>query len=92
MPASNGDEMSLKEIARTLADFRHEVRGQFSMLVRADVYRAEQAALTQRIVQLEKDNEANESDRRATRKLVVGTLLACVGTVVAALILVALGH
>lgn len=90
--ADSGDEMSLKEIARTLTDFRHEVRGQFGLLVRADVYRAEQAALTQRIVQLEKDSETNEADRRATRKLVVGALLACVGAVIAALILVALGH
>lgn len=84
------DDMSLKEIARTLADFRQEFRSQLTSLMRTDVYRAEQAALTQRIVQLEKDHETDDMDRRATRKLALGALLTCIGTVVAALILVAL--
>lgn len=84
------DDMSLREIARTLADFRQEFRSQLSTLMRTDVYRAEQAALTQRITQLEKDHETDDADRRATRKLALGALLTCIGTVVAALILVAL--
>ena len=84
------DDMSIKEIARTLADFRLEFRSQLTTVMRTDVYRAEQAVLMQRLTQLEKDHEADETDRRATRKLALGAVLTCIGTVLAALLLVAL--
>jgi uncharacterized protein YgfB (UPF0149 family) len=84
------DDMSLREIARTLADFRQEFRSQLGLLMRTDVYRAEQAVLTNRLAQLEKDHENEEADRRTTRKLALGAVLTCIGTVIAALLLVAL--
>ena len=51
------DDMSLREIARTLADFRQEFRAQVTQLLRADVYRAEQAAMEIRVGALEKDRD-----------------------------------
>ena len=93
MPGIQGDdEMSLREIARTLADFRAEFRAQVTQLLRADVYRAEQAALEVRLVSLEKDRDAADASAAANRRLALGAVFACVGTLVAALLLVALGR
>lgn len=89
MPVGD-DEMSLREIARTLADFRQEFRSQIGQLVRADVYRAEQAGMLQRIAQLEKDHETDDGDKRNTRRLAVAAILTCIATVLAGLILIAL--
>jgi len=86
------DEMSLREIARTLSDFRAEFRSQVTQLLRADVYRAEQAAFDMRLKSLEKDRDSVEAASTANRRLVLGAVFACVGTLVAALLLVALGH
>ena len=86
------DEMSLREIARTLSDFRAEFRSQVTQLLRADVYRADQALFDMRISSLEKDRAAAEAAATANRRLVLGAVFACVGTLVAALLLVALGH
>lgn len=84
------DDMSLREIARTLADFRAEFRSQLAGLMRTDVYRAEQAALLQRLLVVEKDLESNEEEKRVTRRIAIGAVLSCIGTVIAALLLVAL--
>lgn len=81
--------MSLKEIARTLADFRQEFRSQVMQLLRADVYRAEQQALEVRLSSLEKDRDSADSAAASNRRLAVGALLSCVATVIAALILIA---
>lgn len=81
--------MSLKEIARTLADFRQEFRSQISQLLRADVYTAEKAALDMRLSSLEKDRDSAEATAASNRRLAVGALLSCVATVIAALILIA---
>lgn len=82
--------MSLKEIARTLADFRQEFRSQISQLLRADVYRAEKAALEVRLSSLEKDRDSAEQQAAATRKLALGAVLTCVGTILAALVMIAI--
>lgn len=82
--------MSLKEIARTLADFRQEFRSQISQLLRADVYRAEKAALEVRIASLEKDRDTAELQAAATRKLALGAVLTCVGSILAALVMIAI--
>jgi hypothetical protein len=84
------DDMSLKEIARTLADFRQEFRSQISQLLRADVYRAEKAALEVRLSSLEKDRDSAEQQAAATRKLALGAVLTCVGTILAALVMIAI--
>ena len=82
--------MSLREIARTLADFRAEFRSQIAAMMRTDVYHAEQAALVQRIATVEKGLQDTEEEKRQTRRLVMGSLLTCVATVVAALLIVGL--
>lgn len=84
------DEMSLREIARTLTDFRAEFRSQIATLVRADVYRAEQAAMMQRIVTLERDNERINEDRAQIRRIILGTALSVVATVLGAVLIVGL--
>lgn len=82
--------MSIKEIARTIADFRLEFRGAIGQLVRADVYKAEQGATARRIEILEKDRDQAETDRKATHRVAIGALLTCIGTVIASLLLVSL--
>lgn len=84
--------MSLREIARTLADFRAEFRSQINQLLRADVYRAEQAALEVRLTSLEKDRDTAEANAGATRRLALGGIVTGVVTLVVALLLVALHH
>lgn len=84
--------MSLREIARTLADFRSEFRSQVTQLLRADVYRAEQAAMDNRVAALEKDRDHAEQAAGANRRLALGAVFTTVATLVAALLLVALGR
>lgn len=84
------DDMSLREIARTLADFRQEFRAQVAQLVRADVYRAEQAADRSRIAALEKNDERDETDRAANRRLIYGAFITAALSFVGSLLLVAL--
>lgn len=86
------DDMSLREIARTLSDFRQEFRSQVTQLLRADVYRAEQMAMENRVAGLEKDRDAAEQGAAANRRLALGAVFTTVATLIAALLLVALGH
>jgi hypothetical protein len=88
MPSAD-DDMSLREIARTLADFRQEFRTQVLQLLRADVYRAEQAALEVRISGLEKDRDQAEQNAVANRRLALGAMLSAIGTIIVSLILIA---
>lgn len=81
MPSADGD-MTISELAikldhtnETLADFRNEVRNQFGQLVRADLYRAEQAAFDFRLKSVEKDDERREQERAANRRMVYSALL-----------------
>lgn len=67
MPAPD-DDMSIREIARTLSDFRNEFRSQVQQLLRADLYRAEQAQVEHRLAALERDRERDEQERAADRK------------------------
>lgn len=91
MPTAD-DDMSLREIARTLSDFRSEFRSQVTQLLRADVYRAEQAAMENRIVALEKDRDAADASANANRKLALGAVFSAVAMLVVALLLVGLGR
>lgn len=80
MPVSD-DSVTLQEVARTLADFRAEFRGQLQQLVRTDVYRAEQAADRARIAVLEKRIESDDADKLAARR---GVQMAVVGAIASA--------
>lgn len=91
MPAPD-DEMSLREIARTLADFRMEFRSQVSQLLRTDVYRAEQAAMDIRVSGLEKDRDNAEASAAANRRLALSGVVTAVATLITSLLLIALHH
>lgn len=84
------DDMSLREIARTLADFRAEFRAQVTQLLRTDVYRAEQAAMDIRVTGLEKDRDTAELNAATNRRLALGAVFSAVATLVTALLLIAL--
>jgi hypothetical protein len=84
------DDMSLREIARTLADFRAEFRSQLAQLVRADVYREAQAADRARLTALEKAGERDATDAAANRRLVIGAFVAAALSFIGSLLLVAL--
>ena len=91
MPSPD-DDMSLREIARTLSDFRAEFRSQLQQLVRADVYRAEQAADRARIAAIEKAAERDVTDQGANRRLIYGAFVAAALSFVGSLLLVALAR
>lgn len=91
MPPTD-DDMSLREIARTLSDFRAEFRSQLAQLVRADVYRAEQSADRSRLGALEKAEERRESDAAANRRLAIGSFATAALAFIGSLLLVALHH
>lgn len=84
------DDMSLREIARTLSDFRQEFRSQVAQLVRADVYRAELAAVVARIATLEKAAERDEADRTANQRQRTGAIIMAAASLVVALVVAAL--
>ena len=89
MPSAD-DEMTIREVGRTLADFRNEMRTALQQLVRADVYRAEQAAALARIAALEKAGERDEAERASTRRLLLGALITAAASVVTSLMLAAI--
>lgn len=84
------DDMSLREIARTLADFRAEFRSQLAQLVRADVYREAQAADRARLTALEKAAERDTLDQAANRRLIIGAFITAALSFVGSLLMVAL--
>ena len=76
----------LSEINRTIQDFRNEFRESIKIMVRRDVYDANQQTmqllinnLDAKIATLNKEREANESERRSTRALAIG--IAIPGTI-----------
>ena len=89
MPAVD-DDMSLKEIARILADFRMEFRSWQATVLQSAVYQADQRVIDLRLAALEKDRDAAEANAASVRRLALGAILTAVGTVIAALILIAL--
>lgn len=89
MPTSD-DDMSLREIGRTLADFRNEMRQQLSQLVRNDVYRAEQAALQARIVSLEEAGKREDASKEAGRRQLQGAFYMAIASLAVAVIVGAL--
>jgi hypothetical protein len=84
------DDMSLREIARTLSDFRQEFRSQVAQLVRADVYRAELGAVVARVAALEKEREREEADHKADQRQRTGAFIMAAASLVVALIVAAL--
>lgn len=69
------DDVTLQEVARVISDMRQEFRTQLSGLVRTDVYRAEQAALSERVKRLEQDQERHGADRTSDRRMVLSSFV-----------------
>ena len=78
------EAISLAEIVRTMKDFREEFRSAVGSMIRADVYRAEQATLraeiaaqyatiNQRLSELEGKIKSLEDDKRQNRGVAIGT-------------------
>lgn len=81
------DDVTLQEVARVISDMRQEFRTQLSGLVRVDVYRAEQSALTDRVKRLEQDQERHDTDRSSDRRMVMSSFLVAGGTFIGSLIM-----
>ena len=88
---------TLSEIARTLSDFRHEMRGQLTAFQRADVYAADRREMELRVktvedraARVEAELEKAEQDKAALRRqfavVVVAALLTFTGSLVLALV------
>jgi len=74
MPAAE-DPPTLSEIARVLADFRNEMRGQLAAFQRADVYAADRREMELRVknvedraARVETEMEKAETDKAAMRR------------------------
>lgn len=91
------EHVSLAEMSRTLKDFRDEFRGAIGGMVRADVYRAEQAtlraetaaqtaALVGRLITVERDLQQLQNERRQYRTMSISAALTAVVTVVLSLL------
>lgn len=89
MPTQD-DDMSLREIARTLSDFRQEFRSQVAQLVRTDVYRAELGALVARVDSLQKAAERDEAERAAKSRQLTGAIVMAAASLVVAIVMAAL--
>lgn len=85
--AATEDPPTLSEIARTLSDFRHEMRGQLAAFQRADVYAADRREMELRVknvedraARVEADMEKAEAERTAARRqlgfVIAGAVLA----------------
>lgn len=66
-PYEDDDVPTLKEVSRTLRDFRDEFRLQMGMMVRKDVHTVEHEALLTRLGRLEAGRENDEKTRATTR-------------------------
>jgi len=84
------DDMSIREIARTIADFRSEFRSVVPQLLRSDVYRAEQVAMDLRIASLEKDRDAAEHRAESTRRIALTAGFGAIASLIGALLIAAL--
>ncbi len=77
---------TLSEIARTLSDFRNEMRGQLAAFQRADVYAADRREMELRVknvedraARVEADMEKVEADKASLRRqLTIGVVVALV--------------
>ena len=74
------DEMSSGEVARRLEEVARETRDLAGRMLLREVYEARQEVVTTRLGQVEKAQAAAEADRVATRRLVVGGVIAFLGS------------
>lgn len=66
-PYDDDDVPTLREVSRTLRDFRDEFRLQMGMMVRKDVHTVEHQGIETRVGRLETSQENDKKDRAAMR-------------------------
>lgn len=92
-PYDEDDIPTLREVSRTLRDFRDEFRNQMGMMVRRDVHAAEHATLGEkckvmedRITKLEAGRDSDEKGKSSTRNQMLLSVMAAGLSLVVALI------
>lgn len=90
MPGSDVDDVpTLREVSRTLRDFRDEFRLQMGMMVRKDVHAVEHEALLTRLARLEADRETEKKEQGANRNRFYFAILGAGLSLLTSIILVA---
>lgn len=67
MPPYEDDVPTVKELYRTLCDFRDEWRSQMGQLVRKDVHTVEHESLLARLARLEGERDQQQKERATLR-------------------------
>lgn len=90
MPPEVDDVPTIKELFRTITDFREEWRADKAQMVRKDVHHVEHEALIARLGRLEADVAGKEKERATIRNQyyfsVVGAILSLVVALVVAVV------
>lgn len=90
MPGTDADDVpTLREVSRTLRDFRDEFRIQMGMMVRKDVHAVEHEALLTRLSRLEADRETEKKEQGANRNRFYFAILGAGLSLLTSIILVA---
>lgn len=90
MPGTEADDVpTLREVSRTLRDFRDEFRIQMGMMVRKDVHAVEHDALLTRLVRLEAERETEKKEQGANRNRFYFAILGAGLSLLTSIILVA---
>lgn len=90
MPSPDVDDVpTLREVSRTLRDFRDEFRIQMGMMVRKDVHAVEHEALLTRLARLEADRESEVKEQGANRNRFYFAILGAGLSLLTSIILVA---
>lgn len=89
MPAADDDTPTLREVSRTLRDFRDEFRLQMNAMVRKDVHAVEHEALLTRLARLEADRESEVKEQGANRNRFYFAILGAGLSLLTSIILVA---
>ena|SRR5687768_8816826 len=95
-PIDTDDVPTLREMARTLRDFRDEFRNQMSMMVRKDVHAVEHQGiadkckiLEDRLMKVESGRESDDKTRATTRNQYYLSLFGTALSLVVALVVAA---
>lgn len=97
MPAYDDDDVpTLREVSRTLRDFRDEFRLQMGMMVRKDVHAVEHSALDirsqtieSRLSRMESERDGDKKDRTTIRNQYYFSVVGAVLSLVVALVVAA---
>lgn len=88
-PYEDDDIPTLREVSRTLRDFRDEFRLQMGMMVRKDVHAVEHEGLNVRLARLEAERDQDRKDRTTIRNQYYFSVVGAVLSLVVALVVAA---